>query len=363
MKLSAISALAVMLLAAPACKEDAPARREPPPPAPTATGTNLCAGPPKAADPKNVAFFPEKAGSFCLDPNASDKAFGEGAAQPLDGICDLFDGECEIYKRHQVQRVVEGRYVDGGGSAATIDVYLSRFASRDAAYAMFTKRVVGDGDPGHPDTPDPIEGGGAAALGIGNAYVWKGAHLVEITFNDASASSAKQVQEKANTLLPPLVKAFAEKIPGEPDLPPAAAALPTAQRLDLGIRFLTGEMLGVEGTGAGAYGYYADGDKRWRVLSIVKDDAAQAKDVVATLKKLPGAVEEKHLGDGGVRIIVSDRGPKTAWIVARKGKAVLGVGDESRVLREGMSPEEHRQKTLSEDEKRDKLRALLSPAQ
>ena len=317
-KLSAVSTAVTLLAAVSSCKEDAPARREPPPPVATAPTANLCAGPGKAADPKNIAFFPEKAGAFCLDPNASDKAFGEGASQPLDGICDLFDGECEIYKRHQVQRVVEARYVDGGGTAATIDVYLSRFASRDAAYAMFTKRVVGDGDPAHPDTPKPIEGGGAAALGIGNAYLWKGPHLVEITFNDTGASSVAQVQQKADGLLPPLVKAFADKLPGELELRAAAAALPGAQRLDLGIRFLTGEMLGVEGTGPGAYGYYADGDKRWRVVSIVKDDAAQAKDVIATLRKLPGAAEEKHLGDGGVRVIVADRGPKTAWIVANR---------------------------------------------
>lgn len=358
MKLPVGPTLALTLLAA--CKDEGPARREPPPPPPTTATANLCAGPAKAADPKNVAFFPPKADGFCLDPNGSDKAFGEGASQPLDGICDLFDGECEIYKRHQVERVVEARYVDGAGSAATIDVYLSRFASRDAAYAMFTKRVVGDGDPAHPDTPDPIEGGGAAALGIGNAYLWKGAHLVEITFNDAAASSAKQVQEKANALLPPLVKAFAEKIPGELELPPAARALPSEARIDLGIRFLTGEVLGVEGTGAGAYGYFADGDKRWRVVAIVKDDAAQAKDVVVTLQKLPGAVREKHLGDGGARLIVADRGPKTAWIVAQKGATVFGIGDESRVLRDGMSPEEHRSKTLSEEEKREKLSALLA---
>src|SRR5690606_37770840 len=162
------------------------------------------------------ALFPSKADGFCLDPNGSDKAFGEGAPQHLDGICDLFDGECEIYKRHGVERVVEARDVDGGGTAATIDVYLSRFGSRDAAYAMFTKRVVGDVDPAHPDTPDPIEAGGAAALGIGNAYLWKGSHLVEITYNDSAATSVDQVQKKANALLPPLVKAFADKLPGEP---------------------------------------------------------------------------------------------------------------------------------------------------
>jgi len=116
----------------------------------------------------------------------------------------------------------------------------------------------------------------------------------------------------------------------------------------------------MEGTGAGAFGYYRDGDKRWRVLSIVKDDEAQAKDVLKTIGKVKGAAQEKGIGDGATRIMVQrSGGAQTEWIVARKGARLLGVGDEERVLQDGMSAAEHRGKTLSQDEKRELLKAML----
>jgi len=348
---------ALALLSISACKEDAPPPRREPPPPPAKAAT--CTGEAKVNDPKAVVYFPTKAGRFCLDPNGSDKAYGADSSASIDEICNLFDGECEIYKRHGVDRVVEARYVDGGGSGATIDVYLSRYESTEKAYAMFTKRVVGDGDPAHPDTPKSIAGGGVSALGIGNAYLWRGKHLAEITFNDTSAASAAEVRRKADAILPGLVKAFGEKLPGEKTLPDAAARLPEAERLPLGLRYLTDEVLGVEGTGSGAFGYYREGEQRWRTVALVKSDPAAAKDVMKSFSGLEGAAEEKGLGEDAVRVIVSYKGPEAEWLLARKGAAIIGIGDESRVLRDGMSPEEHRKKTLSQKDKRKRLAGLL----
>jgi hypothetical protein len=347
--LTAIAFLAV------ACKEDPPPRREPPPPA---AKPATCSAKGRANDPANVKFLPASTSGYCLDPAGSDKGYGDNAKNPLDGICDLFDGECEIYKGFGVKRVVEAHYVDGKGSAATIDVYLSTYDSTENAYGMFTKRVVGEGDPAHEDAPRPLEVKGAAGLGVGNAYLWRGQFMAEVTYNDGQAS-AKQIHSQADKLLPKLVNALADKLPGKPALPPAAAALPTDKRLPLGTRFITKKMLRVEGTGAGAYGYYADGDKRWRVLSIVKPDVDQAKDVLRTFGKVKGAAVEKDVGDHATRFMSDAGGPQTEWIVAQKGARVLGVGDESRVLRDGMSPGEHGKLTLSQDAKRELLKKLL----
>jgi hypothetical protein len=339
------------------CKGDAPKRRAPPPPA---AKPATCKAEPKVNHPGNVALLPKTTGAFCLDPNGSDKAWGSGAKQPLDGICDIFDGECEIYKRHGVVRVVEARYVDGGGSSATIDIHLSKFEGSGDAYAMFTMRVVGDGDPAHPDTPKPTAGGGAAALGIGNAYLWRGHHLVEITYNDEQAS-AKVIEKRATQLLPGFVKQIAKQIEGKLELPSSAAALPSEQRLALGVRYRTKELLGVKGTGPGAFGYYASGDKRWRVLSVVRRDDDQVADILGSLSKIAGAAREKGIGKAAWRVMVDKPGsPQTEWLLARKGKQLFGIGDEDRVLRTGMTPEEHGKISLSLDEKRAKLKALLS---
>ena len=305
------------LLTTSACeKETERVWREPPPPAATATA-GACDKPGRANNPKNLVRFPPKSGAYCLDPQGSDTSYGEEGDRELDEICSVFDGECEIYKGFGVVRVVEGRYIDGGGSGATIDVKLSRYGSPEKAYAMFTKRVVGDGgNPAHPDTPKPIEGGGAAALGIGNAYLWSASYLAEITYNDTSAASIDQVKTKADALLPPLVKAFGEKLGKDVELPAVAQALPSGERIDLGIRYVTDDVLGVQGAGGGAYGYYSSGDKRWRVLSVPASSDGDAKGFMGTLKK-GGGLEVKGVGDDALKLMVEVGGVQTEWLVWR----------------------------------------------
>jgi hypothetical protein len=354
--------IALALLSLPACsKSEEPRRGAPPPPPPAAKPAACAAGGGKIADPSSAPFFPQSfaAGSFCLDPNGGDKTFGEGATLPIDHICDLFDGECEIYKGYGVRRVVEARYVDGGGTPATIDVHLSKFGTTEGAYAMFTRRVVGDGDPADDSTPHPIEGGGAAALGLGNAYLWRGLYLAELTYNNETAAEAA-MKAAGEKLLPPLIKEMGARIPGDAALPPAAAALPKEGLLPLGVRFHTKDLLGVEGVGAGAFGYYKAGAKRWRVASVVRADTDQAKDVLSTLAKRPGATREKNLGDGAVRAMLKDgESAPVEWVFARAGKQVLGVGDEPRVLRAGQTADEHAKVTLTKDEKVERLKKIL----
>lgn len=337
-----------LLVTSLGCDTHPPKRQAPPPDPKPAT----CAGVARVNQPDNVAFFPKQAGPFCLDPAGSDRAYDDP-----DQICTLFDGECDVYKRFDLQRSIEVHYVDGGGSGATIDVYLSKFSSADNAYGMFTKRVVGDGDPAHPDTPRPIDGGAAAALGIGNAYLVRGPFLAELTVNDAAAS-AEQIKKRADEVLPRLVAEVASKLPGKPELPAAAAALPSERRIPLGVLYMTKDVLGVQGTGEGAFGYYRQDAKRWRILSMVKADVDQAKDALGAFARLRGAAEEKGLGDGARRVTIQVGGA-TEWVIVRKGARVIGIGDESRVLRTGMSAEEHAEKCLSLEEKKKLLASLL----
>lgn len=357
--------VAVASLALFACgKSEEPQQRRgaPPPPVKTAAPGACANGGGKVADAQSAPFFPSAWGGYCVDPHGGDKTFGEGATLPLDNICtDVFDGECEIYKGFGVRRVVEARYVDGGGTPATVDVHLSKFATTEGAYAMFTKRVVGDGDPAEPSTPRPIQGGAVAALGLGNAYLWRGLYLAEITYNNEAAAEAA-IKAASEKLLPELVKAMGDKLPGEAALPPAAAALPKESMIPLGVRFVTRDLLGVEGAGAGAFGYYRAGDKRWRVASILRADPDQAKDVLATLGKLPGATREKGVGDGVVRLMRKEgEGAAAEWLFARSGKTVIGVGDEVRVLRGAMTADERGKVSSSKDEKIERLKKLLTP--
>jgi hypothetical protein len=349
--------IAAAFIALTGCSKGEEPRGAPPPPPAAAAKAGACtSGGGKIADAASAPFFPRVTSGYCLDPNGGDKAFGDGAALPLDEICSLFDGECEIYKGYGVRRVVQAHYVNGAGTAATIDVNVSRFGTSEGAYAMFTRRVVGDGDPADDSTPKPTPGGGSAALGLGNAYLWRGLYLVELTYNNQDAAEAA-MKAAGETLLPPLVREMGDKLPGETALPPAAAALPKENLIPLGIRYITKDLLGETGSGAGAFGYYRAGDKRYRVAVIARGDADQAKDVLSTLGKVRGAAKEKNIADGAVRFMHKEgEAPPAEWVFARSGKLVLGVGDEPRSLKATMSADEHAKVTLSKEEKIDRLK-------
>ncbi len=335
-------------------------RRGAPPPAASARAGVCEAGGGTIKDEATAKLIPRKVGDYCLDPNEPARTFGESGDRPLDDICNLFDGECDVYKGFRVLRVAQVRWVSGTGSSATIDGYVSRFASAEDAYGMFTKRVVGDGDPADPATPAPIGGGGGAALGVGNALLWRGAYLVELTLNDDTAAEAA-LRTASAKILPPLVQEIGAALPGETQLPEAARLLPTEGRLPMGVRWVRGPLWApAKGAADGALGYYAAGARRHRVAVIARGDDAQAKDVMRSLADIPGARKEKGLGDEAVVATVEEsKGLAAEWVFARKGSRVVAVGDEIRVMRAGESPDERAAKSLDLAAKIEQLKKLL----
>ncbi len=51
-------------------------------------------------------------------------------------------------------------------------------------------------------------------------------------------------------------------------------------------------------------------------------------------------------------------GSATEWVFARADKTVYGIGDEARVLRNGMTADEHAKLTLTKEEKTARLKKL-----
>jgi hypothetical protein len=109
-------------------------------------------------------------------------------------------------------------------------------------------------------------------------------------------------------------------------------------------------------------GFYKDGDKRWRLLSIVKDDADQAKDTFKTIKAKPGALPIAGTGDEAVHVAVASSeggkatGPKVEFLVARKGNVIWGVGDEEYALRDAKDDKAR----VSKDDAVAKMKVLLA---
>jgi hypothetical protein len=357
-------ALATALAAALAagCKDSSGGR-----PAPLVVESSAKPGPCAAGgghvtDERSAAVFPQRIMGYCVDPNGETRVFGEGQKLPMDAICtEAFDGECEVYKSFGLRRVVGLRYIDGAGSPGTVEIYQTQFATADGAYAMFTKRVVGDSDP-REGAPRVLDAGAAAALGIGRAYVYRGFYLVEIQYGNEQ-ETPEQTMESADRVLVPLAKEIGAKLPGPPVLPPAAAQLPKDKLVPLGISHSLKDALGVEGAGPGAVGLYADGKRRYRIASTVRGDEDEAKDLLQLFARRRSATEEKYIGDSAYRYTVPDPdGAKLEYTIARSGRVVLAIGDEPFAVQPGMSAAEREKVCLSQSDKVARLRAALAAA-
>ncbi len=332
---------------------------EAPPPVASAR-PNVCAAGGGTAR-YDAELFPKTAVGFCIDPHGETRAYGAGAPDSLDDVCiQLFNGECEVYKRFGLERVTTLRYVDGTGTPATVSVTVSRFARRAGAFGFFTKRVVADGDPARA-TVEPLEAGTAAALGSGIAYVWRGRHVVELSYTN-EIESPDQMRKSSARVLPGLAKAIGAQLPGV-DAPLAdVAILPQEHRLALGLTYGWEKLLGVSATGAGAVGHYAHDGKRWRVMAALREDEQGAKDLLGTLTRAGSSKKLKHRDAVSLRLASSGDGPASTWLLKREGRAVIGVGDESFGPLQGDASSKAEERELSEETKLKRLKEVSARA-
>jgi hypothetical protein len=332
-----------------------------PPPPPSARLGACKDGAGKVADPVSADFFPRRVAGYCVDPNGETRAYGADAPEGIDKVCiEQFNGECELYKSYGLERLVTLRYVDGGGSPGSVAVNASRFATIEGAYGFFTRRVVGGMDPAL-RALQQLHAGTSAVLGTGSATVWRDKHVVELFYSN-EAEPVDRVAKIAGTLLPTVAKSIGDRLPGTKQLPPAAAALPVQDRLPMGISYELRQLLGVAATGGGAFGYYRQQQKRWRILAVVRPDEAGAQDVLGTIHKALGAKAVKGLAFKAYQFTTSaeDSGPKLEWVMARSGNRVFAVGDEQYVADVEKSADELAKLTLSRQDKLDRLGQLVS---
>jgi hypothetical protein len=229
------------------CKDDKPRSDTPPPPPPPAAASakaGACSsGGGELTDSVSAPFFAKTAGGYCVDPQGEIKTYGEKGKLSMDEVCTTaFDGECEVYKRFGLKRVVSLHYVDGSGKGGTVEVNLSQFGDVAGAYGMYTLRVVA-GDPAEPSTPKPLAAGAAGAIGTGRAYVWRGQHLAELQYVNEN-ESPEQLAKSSEAILSTIGKEIGQRLPGATTLPAAAQILPTEKRVPNGIVFHPKDVFG-----------------------------------------------------------------------------------------------------------------------
>lgn len=338
--------VALCASAALACgcsKKETPVEQGSAPPPIASSKPGVCnSGGGTVADAVSATYFPRQASGYCIDPNGETRSYGEAAKGSLETVCtELLDGECEVYKAFGLKRVVTVRYVDGAGSPATVNVIASRFASPEGAYGFFTKRVIADGDPAD-GVPQELPAGGKGALGTGIAYVWRAEIVAELSYSN-ELETPDQIKGSSAKILPELARQIGEHLPGDTKPLPAVRLLPVEQRLPMGISYTHRDALGVAGLGAGATGYYKDGDARYRVVALSRGDEDSAKDVLGTLKKLPGSKVQKDLGFDAVAFSTreGEGAPQAEWLAGRSGGNVIIVGDEPLKLKAGDTASAH----------------------
>jgi hypothetical protein len=331
MRRSAATIICLLTVMVACRRETTREKGEAPPPVVSAQAGICKGGGGKVSDPVAAKLLVSQVGGYCLDPNNEVRTYGKDAKGTIEQVCtELFDGECEVYRSFGLERVVSARYADGEGSPGTVTINLSRFDSAQGALGFFTKRVVGDADPANLTT-EVMDAGTMAVLGSGNAYVWRGAHVVELAYaNDNEAPEA--IKSSGKKILPLIGKAIGELLPGDKQLPRVARLLPEKERLPMGLLYEPKDALGLDGVGPGAIGFYRAGDKRYRILVLDRANEEAAQDVMKTLKRVTGASETKgNLPTLTLSFATSTAGRKTQWTFGRAGQTVVGIGDEERV--------------------------------
>jgi hypothetical protein len=287
-----------------------------------------------------LGALPPELGGFCLDAYARVRAYGKEAPEPLERACSLVLGPgCDDEPEHGLTRVLALRYRDQRGGPAALDLWVSGFADADGAYANFTGRLIGERDPAEL-AARPLEAPGVAVLDGERADAWLGRFVVSVLYGDESVPSG-QARADAAARLPEVVRRVLAALPNEPDLPLAVQRLPAENRLPLGTRLLLGDALGVPGIGAGALGYYKDGEKRWRVLAVARPDGESARDVLGTLSQSPAVrpIRNAPLEAFAFTERRLPKEPNVGWVVGQRQEVIYGVGDEATALPELMSAE------------------------
>lgn len=355
--MKAIAPLWALLALTAGCTEDA--KKDTPPPGPPPVRSTTGATPPATsdaavapsahacgaeggsnADGETSAVFPrtigEGAGKFCIDPQGEVRTYGEAGKYNMDEVCTTaFDGECEVYKNFKLKRVVTISYIDDGGKGINAEVVLSRFATPDGAYGLFTKRVVADRDPKGDGVPKPLTAGAAGAIGTGRAYMVRGNYLAELQYNSDSESPS-QLAASSQKILTALATAIGDKLKGDAALPLSAKTLPTAGLVPSGIQYYPETVPGFGAVGPAAFGFYDEGGARTRVLSIARANEGEAKAAFAKVKGKGKPVA--GVGDEAVQLNVAAGDKEVEFILARKGARVLGVGDEEFAVKSGSKP-------------------------
>jgi hypothetical protein len=290
--------------------------------------------------------------AFCIDPYAAPRAYGAGAADSLERACARVLGP-SCAEGYGLERVVTLRYLSRAEPGASVDAVLFRFETGAGASAYLTDSLVAELDPESLDVR-LLEAPGLTVQRADDVLAWRGRHVLSLRRSDEEHSEEQALAEAARDL-PGLAGALVRSLPDAEGVPAPLERLPHLGRVRLGARLILDDALGIAGLGPSARGYYREGNKRWRVISIVRPDAESAKDVLGTLGRHPSAKKIKGLEaiEFTERRLPAE--PQLDWVFGQRGDVIYGIGDEATALPEFMPARDEAKVKLSLYEKLGKL--------
>lgn len=333
--IGAVSVLLVGGCRTPEKRSDADA----PPPRPTMAH---CAS-------RSEPGVPLDSGPFCLDADTDARSYGARARAPLDGVCtELFNGECELYRRFGLHRVDSFAYVARDDVARRISVVRSDFDSVLGAYGFFQRRVVGDDHPLRA-TSVPIDVGAGAALGAGVLYARDGASVFELVFTSED-DPPEVIERESKGPLVALARALVAASPVPVPTPrlvevltecphvarsggPGDGCAGRSRPVPFGVRVEEGLLLGRVRT-ARFLDLVLESPHRgtFRGLVVEQRDPKAARDLLTEVVRQPLGEKWDSTKTKTIRVTREDAEPED-WVLGVEGRFLVGVGPDSRSAR------------------------------
>ena len=267
-------------------------------------------------------------GALCTDQHATFRSYGEGAKASLGAACEVLEGDCAGYVRFGLRRVHVVPYVSAADPRARVTVTLLELASSEASFALLTERTLGE-SPDDYTKWERLDGEGTALLFGARALVWRASHLAELVYTDETSAPGR-VAERGRALLEALARELSLRLPGKAELPLSVALLPKRDGGPQRIQFEHEHLFGIEGLGAGALARYASPGAEMPVAVLARADDDSAKDVLRTIRRLPGSrsLRGAPYEAVGAPIQEGEGGLRREWLFGRKRHVALGIGYE-----------------------------------
>ncbi|MCH2109466.1 MAG: hypothetical protein MK135_09055 [Polyangiaceae bacterium] len=269
-------------------------------------------------------------GDFCLEKGVDVRRYGSGAGLPLSDVCtELFNGECELYRKFGLKGVLTAQIAPRSGAAFRVSLTLSEFSKPSGAYGFFSHRVFGDA-PLETVTVRPFPASGRAVMGAGVVYAFRGTHVAELTYLSES-QTPQELITSAEAELPGLARSILDGLGGAIEPPAEVTTLEGLTGVSsLGVRFTPYDIFGIKGLGSGAVAEAEQADFQSRRLIAIRATESEAKDLVRSLVSRGRFRQFKTRRAWWVELTNPSSRP-TRWYIRRVGSTIYGVSQRNSV--------------------------------